>query len=379
MYKFVLAPDSFKGTMSSETVCRIMKKAITDNIIDAEVISLPIADGGEGTVDAFLSAVSGEKIYCKAKNPFMEEMNTFYGIIDDGNTAIIEMAACAGLPLAEGKLNPEIATTFGVGELILDALNRGCRRIIIGLGGSSTNDAGTGMAAALGVKFFKSVVNNEQEFIPTGGTLEQITRIDLSNLDDRIRDTEIIAMCDIDNPLYGENGAAYIFAPQKGADKETVEKLDIGLRHIARIVALELNQDNANINGAGAAGGLGFGVVTFLDATLQMGIDTVLDTVNFDNLIKTANLVFTGEGKLDSQSKRGKVIAGVSKRAKEKDVPVVAVVGAIEGELDEIYDAGLTAAFSINRQAIDFDISKKDSEVNLYKVMQDITRFFVCK
>lgn len=370
MKKVILIPDSFKGTMDSASICKIMEQQIKIHYPDVETVSIPVADGGEGSVDAFLTAVGGEKKTLTVTGPFFEPVDSFYGIIN-GDTAIIEMAACAGLPLAGEHLDPAAATTFGVGELILDALKSGCKKIILGLGGSCTNDAGTGMAAALGVQFFDE---DDREFVPTGGTLCKVKRINTENINSKIAGILFSAMCDIDNPLYGPTGAAYVFAPQKGADAAMVEELDKGLQHIASVIRNDLKKDVSNLPGSGAAGGLGAGVAAFLNAALQPGIDIVLDTVHFDQLLKGADLVFTGEGKMDTQSLRGKVVIGVARRAKTADVPVIAVVGDIGDNIDAAYDMGVTSVFSINRVAVPFKEAKLRSRSDLALTVDDIIR-----
>ncbi len=370
MKKIVLIPDSFKGTMSSVEVCDILKQSIA-KFSDAKVISVPVADGGEGSVDAFLAALPGEKRYLTVKNPFFEDFESFYGVIHDGKTAVIEMAAAAGLPLVEDRKNPLKTTTFGVGELMLHAVQNGCENIIIGLGGSSTNDGGTGCAAALGVKFKNNV---GEQFIPVGGTLNEIESIDLSDVSPLIKKANITIMCDIDNPLHGENGAAYIFAPQKGADEITVEYLDDNLIHFANIIQKDLGTDVSTLPGGGAAGGMGAGICAMLGGKLYMGIETVLDTVGFDQLIDGASLVISGEGRIDGQSARGKVVAGVAKRTACKNVPTIAIVGDVGNGFEQLYDMGLTAIFSINRIAAPFSELKPRAKQDLSAVSDDIFR-----
>jgi len=374
--KILLIPDSFKGTMSSARICTLMKEAVEDIFPGCETVGVPVADGGEGSVDAFLEAVGGEKIFATVKNPFFEDMEAFYGILNSKTggtekTAVVEMAACAGLPLATGRLNPRITTTYGAGQLIAAAVQKGCKNIIIGLGGSATNDAGCGAAAALGVEFFGK---DGKSFVPAGGTLKDIEHIDISKTGELLKGCTLTAMCDIDNPLYGTNGAAYIFGPQKGADEKTVQELDAGLRHIAEIVKKDLGIDKADYPGAGAAGGMGYGMLCFLGAELKPGIETVLDATDFDRKLKGTNFVFTGEGKIDSQSLRGKVVIGVARRAKKAGVPVIAVVGDAEHGLDAVYDTGVTAVFSINRLAVPFSEAKKTAEADLSATMRDILR-----
>lgn len=380
MKNILLIPDSFKGTMSSARICTLMTSAIKEIFPEAQTVSIPAADGGEGTIDAFLEAIGGTKKTLKVKNLFFEEMEGFYAVLENADsdiqkTAVIEMAACAGLPLALGRLKPSLTTTYGAGELIADALEKGCTNIIIGLGGSATNDGGCGAAAALGVKFFDK---EGKSFIPVGGTLKNIESIDTAGLNPLVKKASFTTICDIDNPLFGKNGAAYIFAPQKGADPKTVEELDKGLRHLAQVAGktegITSGCEAAQICGAGAAGGMGYGTLIFLGSELKMGIEIVLDTVDFDKKLKEASLVFTGEGKLDSQSLRGKVIAGVAKRAKKKNVPVIALVGDTENGIDPIYDMGVSAVFSINRRAVPFTQAQKTAEIDLVSTMKDILR-----
>ncbi|MCL1829928.1 MAG: glycerate kinase [Oscillospiraceae bacterium] len=371
MKKIVLVPDSFKGTMSSEKICEIMQQAIEKHYPDIEVIAIPVADGGEGTVDSFLSAIGGRKINIVVKGPYMEDTESFYGILPD-KTAIIEMAAAAGLPMVGSNKQAEKTTTYGVGQLIADAITRGCDNIVVGLGGSATNDLGCGAAAALGVEFLDATGCS---FIPTGENLSEIRHIDISKAEQRLRGKRIITMCDIDNPLYGEHGAAYIFGPQKGADEQKVVFLDSQLRQAANTIKSCLQIDVADIKGAGAAGGMGAGMVAFLGAELQMGIEAVLDTVRFDSLIDHANIIFTGEGRIDTQSLRGKVVIGVARRAKKRGIPVVAIVGDISDDIEAAYDEGVSGIFSINRVAIPMQDACKRAESDLYLTMDNILRF----
>ena len=373
MKKILLVPDSFKGTMSSAEICSIMEEAIKTHYPGAEIISIPVADGGEGSVDAFLGALGGEKKIVSVQGPFGRKMESFFGILKNG-TAVIEMAACAGLPLAGERADPRIATTFGVGQIILDAAEKDVKTIIMGLGGSATNDGGCGAAAAAGVKFYDK---NNRSFIPTGGTLKEIERIDLSARDQRLNSVNFITMCDIDNPMYGESGAAAVFAPQKGADADTVKALDDGLRHLAQMMKYDLGRELSQIPGTGAAGAMGAGMIAFFDAKLQMGIDAVLDTVHFEELIQNADLIFTGEGKIDSQSLRGKVVLGVSRRAKPLGVPVIAIVGAIGDGIEPAYDEGVSGIFSINRAPMDLETAKANSKTNLALTIDNFMRFYM--
>lgn len=371
MEKILLVPDSFKGTLSSRQVCQVMAGQLRRFFPQAQVKSIPVADGGEGSVEAFLAAAGGERRMLTVTGPFGEPVEAFYGILGDGRTAVIEMAACAGLPLAEGRLNPERATTYGVGELLLAAKEAGCTKAILGLGGSCTNDGGAGAAAALGAKFTRA---DGTAFVPTGGTLGEIAALDVSPVAQALQGMELTAMCDIDNPLYGEAGAAAVFAPQKGADAAMVARLDAGLRHLGQVSARCLGRDFSHLPGAGAAGGLGFGMAAFCGAQLRMGIDAVLDAVGFDSLLPGTDVVFTGEGKIDSQSARGKVVSGVAARCRKAGVPVVAVVGQIGQGFEEMYQQGLTAVFSINRAAQPFAESRFHAGENLALTMENIAR-----
>lgn len=371
MEKILLVPDSFKGTLSSRQVCQVMAGQLRRFFPQAQVKSIPVADGGEGSVEAFLAAAGGERRTRTVTGPFGEPVEAFYGILGDGRTAVIEMAACAGLPLAEGRLNPERATTYGVGELLLAAKEAGCTKAILGLGGSCTNDGGVGAAMALGAKFTRA---DGTAFVPTGGTLGEIAALDVSPVAQALQGMELTAMCDIDNPLYGEAGAAAVFAPQKGADAAMVARLDAGLRHLGQVSARCLGRDFSHLPGAGAAGGLGFGMAAFCGAQLRMGIDAVLDAVGFDSLLPGTDVVFTGEGKIDSQSARGKVVSGVAVRCRKAGVPVVAVVGQIGQGFEEMYQQGLTAVFSINRAAQPFAESRFHAGENLALTMENIAR-----
>lgn len=367
MKKAIIIPDSFKGTLSSMQICDIVSERIRTHFPECETVCIPVADGGEGTADSFLSSVGGRKIYCTVKDPFFRDMQGFYAELPDG-TAVVEMAVCAGLPLVGEQRNPMLTTTYGVGQLISQAIENGCRRIIVGLGGSATNDCGAGAAAALGTTFYNA---EGESFIPTGGTLCNIARIEKAELP---ADVEIIAMCDIENPLYGETGAAYVFAPQKGADSDTVHLLDAGLRHTAECISRDLGIDVHTLPGGGAAGGLGAGMFAFCGAKLQSGIETVLQTVGFDAMLQDADIVFTGEGKLDSQSLGGKAVIGIAGHCKKANVPLVAIVGGAERGLPQVFDTGVSAVFPIGRLPEDFSVSRTKSDVNLLETVDNVLR-----
>ena len=371
MKKIILAPDSFKGTMSSIEICSIMQEEIRAVYPACEILSIPVADGGEGTVDSFLQAVPGEKIATTVKGPYFEDTKSFYGLIDGGKTAIIEMAAAAGLPMVGDNKNPLLTTTYGVGQLVRHAVEHGVTNIVVGIGGSATNDGGCGMAAALGVTFRNAAGD---KFVPVGGTLDEIVSIDVSAAHKLLQGVRLRAMCDVNNPLYGENGAAYIFGPQKGADEAAVRLLDSKLRHYGTIIEKIPGKENVcALPGAGAAGGLGAGMYALLNAQLTTGIDAVLDTVHFDQLLINSDLVFTGEGRIDGQSLRGKVVIGVARRAKLQGVPVCAVVGdSLDDGLASAYEMGVSAVFTINRLAIPFTEAKPRAKSDLRYTMRNI-------
>ncbi|MHC1735286.1 MAG: glycerate kinase [Erysipelotrichaceae bacterium] len=373
MLKRILCiPDSFKGTLSSAQIIHTVTSVFHNHLPEVQVLGIEVADGGEGSVDAFLSISGGEKIVCEVSGPRFERIESFYGILP-GKIAVIEMASCAGLPLVKDHLDPLTTTTYGVGELMISAWEKGCRKMIVGLGGSSTNDGGCGAAAALGIKFFDE---EGKSFVPTGGSLHSIAKIDASHPHPLIKESEIITMCDIDNPMFGPQGAAYVFGPQKGADPANVIVLDQGLRHLAKRIEDDLKHDVSSIPGAGAAGGMGAGMVAFFHSSLQSGIETILDVAKFDELVQGCDLVITGEGQIDAQSLRGKVPIGVAKRAKKAGVSVLCIVGSIGEGLDEAYELGITSIFSINPQPLDFSIAKTRAVENLTITVENFARLF---
>ena len=373
MKKVVLIPDSFKGTLSSARICEIIGGRVAEHFPDCQVVSIPVADGGEGSVDCFLAALGGEKVRVTVKNPFFEEMEGFYGLVDGGETAVVEMAACAGLPLAEDRKDPRRTTTYGVGELILAAAAGGVKKIIVGLGGSATNDGGCGCAAALGVRFLDGT---GAEYIPVGGTLDRLCRIDMSHRSPLLDGVEIVTMCDVDNPLCGPSGASAVFGPQKGADPDMVTRLDRNLRHLSEVIRQDLGREIADLPGAGAAGGMGAGVMAFLGSRLQMGIETVLDTVGFDALLPGATAVLTGEGRIDGQSLRGKVVIGIAHRARQARVPVVAVVGDVAPGAEGAYQEGVTAIVSTNRRAVPWEVARQSARADLCAALEDLFRLY---
>ena len=369
MKKIILIPDSFKGTITAGQFCTISEKVLKRYFPECEIVSLPLADGGEGTTDCFLQMADYKKVQTTAMNAFMEEIPVYYAV--NGTTAVMEMAMCASLPSAKGRENPATTTTYGVGQLVRHAVENGAKRVILGLGGSCTNDAAAGMAAALGVKFFDE---KGEEFIPTGQTLDRIASFDTAEADKLLADVELLAMCDIDNPLYGPNGAAYIFAPQKGADKAMVEMLDGKLQYIAHLTEKQTGVNYYDLKGAGAAGGMGFGVCAFLGGRLQQGVQLILDTIDFDTQIQDTDLIITGEGRIDSQSLSGKAVIGISRRAKSKNVPVIAVVGSARDGYQAGYDQGLTAVFTTNTEPVPFEQAAKNAHRNLEQAVDNIAR-----
>lgn len=369
MKKIILIPDSFKGTLSAAEFCHISSDVLKKHFPATEIISLPLADGGEGTTDCFLTMDGYTKVTATVKNAFMEDITGYYAV--KGNTAVMEMAMCASLPSAKGRENPATTTTYGVGQLICHAVENGAKKIILGLGGSCTNDAGTGMAAALGVQFFDKDGNR---FIPTGETLDRITAFNTENTDILLKDVEITAMCDIDNPLYGKNGAAYIFAPQKGADSEMVAVLDEKLKYIASFTEKQTGNNYYDIKGAGAAGGMGFGVCAFLGGSLKPGVNLILETIGFENQLSDTDLIITGEGRLDSQSLSGKAVIGISRIAQKYNVPVIAVVGSVADDVSPVYTQGVTAVFTTNTQPVPFEIAAASTGRNLAFTVENIRR-----
>lgn len=330
--KILIASDSFKGSATTMEVADRIEKGLIRIIPELEVLKLPMADGGEGTVETLVYGMDGKFVYEEVTGPLGDRVQAKYGIIQD-QIAIIEMAEASGLVLVEEeRRNPSLTSTYGTGELILSALQRGYGKIYVGIGGSATNDGGVGMARALGYRFLDRDGNEIPE---GGGGLDGLRRIDRSNVTPLIEDAQITVMCDVENPLYGPDGAAYVYGPQKGADPQMVQLLDRNLRHLADILKEDMDVDIGDVPGAGAAGGLGGGLMAFCGADLRPGIEMVLDILEFDGLLKDVDLVITGEGRIDGQSSKGKVPAGVAKRARKLNKPLVAMAGGV-GEGTEI-------------------------------------------
>lgn len=336
--KFVFASDSFKGSLSSQRISELLEQSARQVFPGCETVKLAVADGGEGTADTVTKALGGVWRTIPVKGPLGEERRAAYGLLPGGG-AIIEMAAASGLPLVpEEQRNPLYTTTFGVGQMIADALEQGCREFWLAIGGSATNDGGMGALEALGVRF----LDEKGAPLPgIGASLERVRSVDTSGLLPQAREAKFYVLCDVDSPLTGEQGAAFVFAPQKGADAPTVVRLDRGLCQYADVAAAHLGQDLRNVPGAGAAGGLGFGLMAFLQAQLRPGVEAVLNLLDFDRKIKGADLVVTGEGRMDSQSARGKVPAGVGKRCLQAGVPAVAIAGSLGHGYEAIYDCGI--------------------------------------
>lgn len=366
MKKVVIAPDSFKGTLSSAEVCEIVRDALIKKYGEIEVIEIPIADGGEGMTDSFLYAFpDSQKVYMKAQSPLGREIDVYYGIIE-GDTAVIEMAAASGITIEE-KNNAVKASTYGTGEMIKHALDSGIRKFVIGIGGSATTDGGIGCAAALGGRF----INKAGESVALCGEgLSDIESIDLSELDSRIKESEITVLCDVKNPLYGKKGAAYIFGPQKGADPKTVEFLDAGLFNLAVKSEAYLEKDYSQCEGAGAAGGLGFALVAFLGAELRRGIDAILDITRFEEKTEGADLVITGEGKMDEQSLMGKVPFGIASRSKGKKT--IAVVGLNMADMPKVISAGISEVIETNPLHLPFEEIRANAKEDLMKAAEKI-------
>jgi len=342
--RVLVATDSFKGSLSSIKVGEAIAEGVKKVYPSATVKIIPIADGGEGTVEALVTVCAGHYIKKRVTSPLGEEIEATMGMLP-GNTAVIEMAAASGLPLVPAeKRNPLLTTTRGTGELILEALDRQADMILIGIGGSATNDGGAGAAQALGVRLLDEEGN---ELPPGGSSLIKLAKIDMSNLDSRLKKVKIKVICDVDNPLCGSNGASAVYGPQKGATPEMVKFLDQCLAHYAKVIKEQLGIDIANLPGAGAAGGLGGGLVAFTGAELKSGTEVILDTVGFDHLIKDYDIVITGEGKIDRQSAFGKVPMGVSVRVQKHGKPVIAIVGSVGEGAEVMYEHGLNALIPI--------------------------------
>ena len=353
--KIVVASDSFKGSLSSTEVAMAATRGIKTVYPDCEVVAVNVADGGEGTVEAIVDALGGEIIHTTVSDPLGRPIQVRYGIA--GKKAIIEMAAASGLPLLQPEeRNPWMTSTYGTGEMIMDAIQRGCRQFLVGIGGSATNDAGTGMLQALGFKFYD--FNGKEITDCRGGRLQDIADLDDSCVPVAVREAEFIVACDVDTPFCGPEGAAPVFAPQKGADAEMVEKLDAGMASFAKVIENKYQINIVPMAGAGAAGGMGGGFHAFLNATLQRGIEMVLDAIRFDQSIEGADLIITGEGKIDFQTAKGKTAAGVLSRAKRQGIPVVAIGGCVE-MCESVEQMGFAGIYPILEEKVPLEIAMR--------------------
>ncbi|MEA1911558.1 MAG: glycerate kinase [Spirochaetota bacterium] len=362
--KILIAPDSFKGSATSRRAAEAIGKGVHQIFPDAELIQIPVADGGEGTVEALTESMNGEIIHTEVQDPLGQVVNAEYGILPD-KVAVIEMASASGLTLIpDNKRNPLITSTYGTGQLILDAMERGCWEIIIGIGGSATNDGGTGMARALGFRFLDS---QGQELPEGGGALSDLSDIDDSGMDERIVKTKVLVACDVTNPLTGTEGASHIYGAQKGASASDIQHLDEALGNLAKIVNSKYCRANENIPGAGAAGGLGYGLMEFCGGELKSGIEIVLDLIKFDSYLDGVDLVISGEGRIDGQSVYGKVPVGIAGRAKKKNIPVLVVVGDIGPKVDAVYEHGIDAVMSSVNKAM----SLEEAMSNSYELLID--------
>ena len=362
--KIVIAPDSFKGSLTAVEVADAIGQGVREIFPEAKIIKIPMADGGDGTVQCLVTATGGEILREKVTGPLGDEVLASYGILGGKKTAVIEMAEASGLTLVpENKRNPLITTTYGTGQLIKAALDQGCRKMIIGIGGSATNDGGAGMVQALGVRLLD---REGKEIGFGGGELKKISRIDINNLDSRLPETEVLIASDVSNPLCGPRGAARIYGPQKGATPEIIEELDESLAHFAEVIKRDLNKDIKDIPGGGAAGGLGAGLMAFLDAELKPGIEIMIEIVKLEQAIKDTDLVITGEGKIDSQTIYGKAPIGVAKIAKKYNVPVIAVAAIISDDADIVYQHGIDNLIKVIEPPMSLSESKS-KKVGLVK------------
>lgn len=368
---FVLAPDSFKGSLTAKEVCLAMESGIKKVLPASECISVPMADGGEGTVQSLVDATGGTIYELEVTGPLGNPLKSFYGIMGDGKTAVIEMASASGLHLVdEATKNPLITTTYGTGQLVKACLDRGIENIILGIGGSATNDGGAGFAQALGV----SLKDKNGDELPFGGAaLSKLHKVDISGLDARLKDIRIEVASDVSNPLYGENGASYVFGPQKGATPEMVCLLDDALRHYSVIIKEQLRKDVAHTAGAGAAGGLGAGLLAFTNVRMRRGVDIIIEYTNLREIIKKADYVFTGEGGIDFQTKFGKTPYGVAQVAKSENKKVIAVAGYLGKDIESLYDM-FDAIFGIMPSVMTMPEAIKTAAVNIERTTGNIIR-----
>tara|TARA_B110000902_G_scaffold262632_1_gene339897 strand:+ start:244 stop:1383 length:1140 start_codon:yes stop_codon:yes gene_type:complete len=368
--KIVIAPDSFKESLSAKQVATAIQQGFSRVFPDAEYVCLPVADGGEGTTDALVSSTQGRFIESQVQDPLGNHITSRWGLLGDSKTAVIETAAASGLDLIHTtQRNPLITSSYGTGQLIKAALDNGVSRIIIGLGGSATNDCGAGILRALGANLLDKA---GQPLTPGGGALDELEYLDLSQLDPRLKQVKFEVACDVDNPLLGKEGASAIFGPQKGATPEQVAQLDKNLTHFSKHLTTASGTDVTKIPGAGAAGGIGATLCALFNTELKSGIDIVLDAVDIKQHLASADLVITGEGRIDSQSLRGKTPVGVAKRAKQYDCPVIAVAGSKTQDQTPLNDCGIDAIFSVVPGIVSLEEALQQAEVNLQLCSQNI-------
>ncbi|ROV58734.1 glycerate kinase [Vibrio ponticus] len=368
--KIVIAPDSYKESLTAMQVATAIESGFRQVLPDAEYIKLPMADGGEGTVQSLVDATGGQVVSTVVTGPLGESVEAFFGLLGDGNRAVVEMAAASGLHLVEPALrNPLNTTSYGTGELIKAALDQGAQHIIIGIGGSATNDGGIGMAQALGARFLDTD-GNELAF--GGGAIANLEQIDLSGLDPRLQQVRLEVACDVDNPLCGPTGASYVFGPQKGATPAMVEQLDYNLAHYASIIERTTGKDVTNQAGAGAAGGLGATLLGLLTANLRPGIQIVIEATNLAEVVKDAALVITGEGRIDSQTIHGKTPMGVAQTAKLYDLPVIGIAGSLASDCNVVHQHGIDAVFSVVPGAVDLPSALKQAAFNVEMTARNV-------
>lgn len=368
--KIVIAPDSYKESLSALDVATAIETGFREIYPHAEYVKVPVADGGEGTVEAMVAATQGHIVQVSVTGPLGEPVNAFYGLSGDMRCAYIEMAAASGLEsVPPTRRNPLLTTSWGTGELIRHALNAGVSQIIIGIGGSATNDGGAGMAQALGAKLLSA---GQQQIAPGGGALETLARIDLSELDPRLADCRIDVACDVTNPLTGPQGASAVFGPQKGATAAMIERLDRGLQHFAQIIDRDLDIDVLSLEGGGAAGGMGAALYAFCGANLRPGIEIVTDALGLADLVADADLVITGEGRIDSQTIHGKVPVGVAKVAKRFNVPVIGIAGSLTADVGVVHQHGLDAVFSVLYTVCTLDEALANAAANVRMTARNV-------
>ncbi|KJG16732.1 glycerate kinase [Photobacterium angustum] len=372
--KIIIAPDSYKESLTAMEVATAIENGFRQVMPNAEYIKLPMADGGEGTVQSLVDASSGRIIECTVTGPLGEQVNGFFGLMGDGKTAIIEMAAASGLHLVSPEQrNPMLTTSFGTGELILAALDEGVEHIIVGIGGSATNDGGIGMAQALGVRLLDE---NNKSINYGDGALARLHHIDISDIDPRLAKVKLEVACDVDNPLCGEKGASKVFGPQKGATPEMVVQLDINLAHYAEIIKRDLGTDVKDMAGAGAAGGMGAALLGLFNAQLRPGIEIVMDAVNLADVLKDADLVITGEGRIDSQTIHGKTPIGVARMAKRFNKPVIGIAGCLSYDCDVVYDHGIDAVFSVVPRSVSLAEALAEAAINVELTARNVAAVY---